>query len=58
MPVILSLETSTDVCSVALHDNNNLLAEAFLREPQAHASRLAPLIEQVAASSGMDFKKT
>lgn len=57
MPVILSLETSTDVCSVALHDSNDLLAEAVLREPQAHASRLAPLIEQVAASSGIDFKK-
>ena len=57
MPLILSLETSTDVCSVALHDNNKLLAEAVLREPQAHASRLAPLIEQVAASSGIDFKE-
>jgi len=55
MPVILSLETSTDVCSVALHDSDNLLAEAVLREPQAHASRLAPLIEQVAATSGVDF---
>lgn len=57
MQVILSLETSTDVCSVALHDSNNLLAEAVLREPQAHASRLAPLIEQVAATSGVDFNK-
>ena len=47
MAVILSLETSTDVCSVALHDNKKLLAEAVLREPQAHAARVAPMIEQV-----------
>jgi tRNA threonylcarbamoyladenosine biosynthesis protein TsaB len=51
MPVILSLETSTDVCSVALHDGAKLLGEAVLREPQAHASRLSPLINQVVKGS-------
>jgi tRNA threonylcarbamoyladenosine biosynthesis protein TsaB len=56
MAVILSIETSTDVCSVALHNGNTLLSEAVLREPQAHASRLAPLIEQVTRASKVDFK--
>lgn len=56
MSVILSLETSTDVCSVALHDEKNLLAEEVLQEPQAHASRLAPLIDKVIRESGMVAK--
>lgn len=47
MAVILSLETSTDVCSVALYDGKTLMADAVVRENQAHASRLAPLISQV-----------
>lgn len=56
MPVILSLETSTDVCSVALHDESNLLAEQVLQESQAHAARLAPLIDKVIRTSGLVFK--
>ena len=55
MPIILSLETSTDVCSVALHDNKTLLGEAVIREPQAHASRLAPLIESVMRDAKISF---
>lgn len=47
MPVILSLETSTDVCTVALHDGTKLLAQAEVLEPQSHASMLAPLIDSV-----------
>lgn len=47
MAVVLSLETSTDVCSVALHDNKKLLAHAVVREAQVHASRLAPTIDEV-----------
>jgi tRNA threonylcarbamoyladenosine biosynthesis protein TsaB len=53
MSVILSLETSTDVCSVALHDGKKLLAYAEVHEPQAHAARLAPLIEDVKTKAGL-----
>lgn len=56
MSVILSLETSTDVCSVALRDGGELLAEEVLQEPQAHASRLAPLIDNVINTSGAVLK--
>ena len=47
MALILSLETSTRICSVALHDGIQLLGEAEVHEEQAHASRLAPLIQDV-----------
>lgn len=56
MPAILSLETSTDVCSVALSDGDTLLGEAVVHEPQAHASRLAPLIDQVIRDAGARFQ--
>lgn len=49
---ILSLETSTDVCSVALHEGPELLARAEIHEPQAHAARLAPLIDMVMKQAG------
>lgn len=56
MPLILSLETSTDVCSVALHDSRSLLSQAEIREPQAHAAKLAPLIAQVTSAAGVAVK--
>ncbi len=56
MPAILSLETSTDVCSVALHNGGRLLAEAIIHQPQVHASRLAPLINQVVRESHFRLK--
>jgi tRNA threonylcarbamoyladenosine biosynthesis protein TsaB len=56
MPLILSLETSTDVCSVALHDSKSLLSHAEIREPQAHAASLAPLISKVVSGAGVDME--
>lgn len=52
MPVILSLETSADVCSVALHKGQQLLGAKVIREPQSHAARLAPLIDETMRESG------
>lgn len=56
MAVILSLETSTDVCSVALHDNTVLLAHATVREAQVHASRLAPMINEVVQTAQLSHR--
>jgi tRNA threonylcarbamoyladenosine biosynthesis protein TsaB len=47
MALILSLETSTTVCSVALHNNGKLVASAEMHKEQSHASKLAVLIDQV-----------
>ena len=41
---ILLLETATDSCSVALADNNNIVAEKYINQPKAHASLLARYI--------------
>lgn len=45
--MILSLETATNVCAVALHQNKVLIAEKSLAIPQAHSSQLTVLIEEL-----------
>lgn len=47
MSLILSIETSTGVCSVALHDDATLVATAELHREQSHAAKLAVFINQV-----------
>src|SRR5690606_26392897 len=55
MTSILCIETSTDVCSVALTAGGAVVAAAEIREAQAHASRLAPLIQEVMAAAGIGY---
>lgn len=45
--VILSIETSTEVCSVALHNQGRLVAERESLEAYSHAEKLAPLIDEI-----------
>lgn len=45
--MILSIETSTDVCSVALSRGAELVAHLEHAEPNAHAANLTPLIERI-----------
>jgi len=45
--VILSLETSTDICSVALHNNGQLIAGDESLAAYSHAERLAPMIDEI-----------
>src|SRR5687767_12836058 len=47
MALILSLETSSKSCSVALHKNGQLLNELNISEGQAHAEKLAVLIREI-----------
>lgn len=47
MAFLLSIETSTEVCSVALHDNINLICTSEFHVEHSHASRLAVLVDQV-----------
>ena len=45
--LILSVDTSTKVCSVAIHENGLLLANVEQFEENSHAERLALLIQEV-----------
>lgn len=53
MAVILSLETSSKICSVAIHKDGNVLACSEVHINQSHASKLAPLISNVVSISGI-----
>lgn len=57
MALILSLETSAVTCSVALYDDDRLIKTVEIQEPQAHAARLAGLIDQLFADTKKDIKK-
>jgi len=47
MAVLLSLETSTTVCSAALHENGKLLAFSELHIAQSASSKLALMIDDL-----------
>ncbi len=53
MAILLSLESSTAVCSAALHENGILLANREIHTPQAAASHLTVLIEELFMTSGI-----
>ena len=57
MALILSLETSTTVCSASLHHDGNLLASKELLTPQSASSQLAPIIDQLLKDSKISSKE-
>ena len=56
MALILSIETSGISCSVALHRSGTLINTLKVNEPQAHASRLGPLIHDVFHLSALEIR--
>jgi tRNA threonylcarbamoyladenosine biosynthesis protein TsaB len=51
MARLLSLETSTHICSVAIHLDGKLLAWREMREPRSAASQLAVMIDAIMKES-------
>jgi tRNA threonylcarbamoyladenosine biosynthesis protein TsaB len=50
---LLALETATDVCSVALVADDQVVAALTLRRPRAHAENLVPMIEDALRYAGL-----
>ncbi len=57
MSLILSLETSAKVCSVAIHDDARLVATSEVHIEQSHASKLASLIDEVKNLAGIELNQ-
>jgi tRNA threonylcarbamoyladenosine biosynthesis protein TsaB len=57
MSLILSLETSAKVCSVALHDQGQLLVAKEIHIEQSHASKLAVLMDEVIKESAVEVSQ-
>ena len=55
MGKILSIETSTSVCSVAVHNAGNLTCLKELNESGAHAEKLMGLIDLVLSEAGLSY---
>lgn len=51
MALILSIETSTPICSVALHEHGRILTAQHLFVNQSHSVKLTSLIQQVLANT-------
>jgi len=55
-PLILHIETSTDICSVSLSEKDQLLSLAESGPERSHAILLNSYIKQVCAESGKELK--
>lgn len=56
MALILSIETATDVCSVALAEDDRILSQRTPLEGMRHSSILTTLIHEVVTESGFLMK--
>lgn len=57
MAIVLSIETATRVCSVALHNDGKLLAVQNLYIEKSHAERLAILIENILDQCSVAYRE-
>lgn len=55
MSLILSIDTATRVCSVALHENDQLLASQHLHIDKSHSGLLTVLIEDILQYAGFSL---
>lgn len=57
MAIILSIETSTSVCSVALHQQGKLLTALEVHLEYSHASKLAALVKEAVKLANTEVRK-
>lgn len=57
MPLILGIETASDICSVAIGEGNRVMAERTLTEGMRHSSALTGLIDEVLKEAKVSIKE-
>lgn len=57
LPLILNIETSTQICSLALAKGNTLIAKRLIDIPNSHSSKLSLLIEEVMKEGGIRYSQ-
>lgn len=57
MNLILSIETSTPTCSVAIHQNGELIAQKLIVEEGGHSKQLTVLIESLLQENGFTLSQ-
>ncbi len=56
MAKIITIDTSTNVCSVALHENGILLASKINHKEKSHSKYVTLMVEEVVESAGLELK--
>jgi len=56
MTIIISIETATEVCSVALHNGSELLGLCEVDQERSHSKALAGMIKQIVSESGLSLR--
>jgi len=57
MTLILNIETSTEICSVSLSENNNLLNQKESFDSNSHATQLTVFIEQILSEEKININQ-
>ncbi|MBD1398507.1 tRNA (adenosine(37)-N6)-threonylcarbamoyltransferase complex dimerization subunit type 1 TsaB [Pontibacter sp. JH31] len=57
MPILLALETSSTVCSVALYNGADLLGASELQIEKSHSSHITVMISQLIENCGLELKQ-
>lgn len=57
MPLLLAIETSTTVCSIALYKNSQLLGASELQIEKSHSSHITVMIEQLVQNCGASLQE-
>lgn len=56
MSLLLSIETSTSVCSVAIHNDSTLIAERSIDSDKSHSTLLLQFIEDLLSENNLSIK--
>jgi len=56
-PYLLLIETSTEVCSVALSAGESIISYRVIKEAKSHARVIAPIINEVLAEGGLTINE-
>jgi len=54
-PLLLLIETSTEVCSVALAAGERVIGSKVSREPKSHARVVAPMVKELLGENSIDL---
>jgi tRNA threonylcarbamoyladenosine biosynthesis protein TsaB len=57
MDFILSIETATDICSVAISQDDDIIATEVLTRSKSHSEQLSTMIQSCILTAGIDRKK-
>ena len=51
----LSIDTSSNICSIAILDDNNIIYEDFISDKLTHSENLMPMVEDAFSKSNLSL---